>query len=83
MGMMFQEKCFSSYVLLTDRISLSNCLLLLRYWAICVLQYREMNIHSFSQILLKPFVPNASFLYPLETSENGFLTFSGGSEKVH
>ena len=33
----FQEKCFS-YVLLTDQISLSDCLYFLRYWAICVLQ---------------------------------------------
>ena len=32
----FQEKCFSCYVLLTDQISLSDCLYFLRYWAICV-----------------------------------------------
>ena len=34
----FQEKCFSCYTLLTEEISLSECLYLLRYWAICVLQ---------------------------------------------
>ena len=36
--MIFQEKCFSCYILLTDQISLSDYLYLLRYWAICVLQ---------------------------------------------
>ena len=36
--MIFQEKCFSCYVLLTDQISLFDCLYLSRYWPICVLQ---------------------------------------------
>ena len=36
--MIFQEKCFSSYILLTEQISLPDCLYLLRYWSICVLQ---------------------------------------------
>ena len=36
--MIFQQKCFSRYVLLTDQISLSDCLYFLRYWTICVLQ---------------------------------------------
>ena len=35
--MIFQEKCFSCCVLLTDQISLSDCFYFLRYWAICVL----------------------------------------------
>ena len=34
----FQEKCFSSFILLTDQISLPDCLYFLRYWSICVLQ---------------------------------------------
>ena len=33
----FEEKCFSNYNLLTDQISLSDCLYLSRYWAIYVL----------------------------------------------
>ena len=33
--------------------------------------------------LVNQFVPNASILYPLAISENGFLMFSGSSEKVH
>ena len=37
LGMVFQENCFSSYVLLTDQISLADCLNFLGYWAICVL----------------------------------------------
>ena len=34
----FQQKCSSWYIVLTDQISLSGCLYFLRYWAICVLQ---------------------------------------------
>ena len=37
--MIFQQKCSSSYILLSDEISLSGCLVyFLRYWAKCVLQ---------------------------------------------
>ena len=36
--MVFQEKCFSCYILLTNQISLSDCLFFSRSWAICVLQ---------------------------------------------
>ena len=36
--MIFQQKCFSCYILLTDQISLSDCLQFLRYQVICVLQ---------------------------------------------
>ena len=34
----FKQKCSSSYILLTDQISVSGCLYFLRYWAICALQ---------------------------------------------
>ena len=37
--MMLQVKCFSSYILLTDQISLSDCLYFLSYWSKCVLQF--------------------------------------------
>ena len=37
--MIFQEKYyFSFYILLTDKISLSDYLYFLKYWATCVLQ---------------------------------------------
>ena len=36
--MIFLEKYFSCYILLTDQISLSDCLYFWKYWAICVLQ---------------------------------------------
>ena len=36
--MIFQEKCFLCYILLTDKISLPHCLYFSRYWAIRVLQ---------------------------------------------
>ena len=34
----FEEKYFSCYILLTDQISLSDCLYFSKYWAICVLK---------------------------------------------
>ena len=34
----FSKKCFSCYILLTDQISLSDCLYFSRNWAIRVLQ---------------------------------------------
>ena len=30
--MIFKEKCFSCYILLTEQISLPDCLYFLRYW---------------------------------------------------
>ena len=41
--MIVQEKCFSSYILLTDQVSLPDCLYFLRYWSICVLQELVSN----------------------------------------
>ena len=35
--MIFQEKCFSYYILLIDQISLSDCLYFSKHWPICVL----------------------------------------------
>ena len=36
--MIFQQKCSSRYILLTDQISLPGCLHFLTYWTVCVLQ---------------------------------------------
>ena len=36
--MIFQQKCYSCYVPLTDQISLPGCLYFLKYWGIRVLQ---------------------------------------------
>ena len=33
--------------------------------------------------MVNPFAPNALFLHPLQTSENGFVIFIGGRERVH
>ena len=35
--LIFEEKNFTGYILLTDQISLSGCLYLVKYWAICAL----------------------------------------------
>ena len=59
--MIFQEKCFPYYILITDQMSLSDCLYFLRFWAICVLQLL-VNQDVTSQILkltlflIKPFL---------------------------
>ena len=45
-----QEKCFTCYILLTDQISLPDCLYFLRYWSICVVQL-FVNQFMTSQIL--------------------------------
>ena len=37
--MIFQEKCSSCYILLTDQIALSACFCFSRYWAIFALQF--------------------------------------------
>ena len=57
--MAFQENCFSCFILLTDQISLSDCLYFLRYRTICVLQLFVSQIVSFEIIiifLIKPFL---------------------------
>ena len=36
--MIFEEKCFSCYILLPGQISLTDCLYIPRYWLICVFQ---------------------------------------------
>ena len=46
----FQEKCLSSYILLTYQISLPDCVYFLRYWPVCVLQL-FVNLVVTSQIL--------------------------------
>ena len=48
--MIFQQKCFSCYVLMTNQISKSNCVYFLRYQAIYVLQL-FVNHSVTSQIL--------------------------------
>ena len=37
--MVIQEKCFSCYILLTDKVSLSACLYFLRYQERCVFRF--------------------------------------------
>ena len=41
------------------------------------------QVEAIIYLIVNPFVPNAPFLYPLKTSENRFLMFSGGRGKVH
>ena len=63
--MIFQEKCFSCYILSTDQILLSDYLYVLWYWTICVLQLgiavvtSEIKEQSLISVLLelqmKPF----------------------------
>ena len=62
LSMIFREKCFSRYIILTDEISLSDCPYFLRYWAISVLQllfsfqgHDVINIEINLIFLIKPF----------------------------
>ena len=55
--MIFQEKCFSCYIILTDHILVSDCLHFSRYWAICVLQWFVNHA-----LTLQNFKLNLSFL---------------------
>ena len=38
-SMVFEEKYFSCYIILSDQISMSGCLNFVRYWAICVFSF--------------------------------------------
>ena len=61
--MIFQGKCFSYYILLTDQILLSDCLYFLRYWAISVLQLFVFQVVT-SKILELTYLSNqAIFVY--------------------
>ena len=59
--MIFQEKCFSCHVLLTDQISLLDCLYFLRYWVImcivvvCLPSCGVRNFETNLIFLIKPF----------------------------
>ena len=57
--MIFLEKCFSCYILLTDQLSSSYCLYFLRYWATSVLQL------FFSQVVKSNFEMKLIFLTKL------------------
>ena len=48
--MIFQEKCFSSYIPLIDHFSPTDCLYFLRYWSICEFQLVVNQVVT-SQIL--------------------------------
>ena len=60
--MIFQQKCSSCYILLTDQILLPDCFYFLRYWAICVLQLFVNQVVTSKKIkinlilLIKPFL---------------------------
>ena len=58
--MIFQEKCFSCYILLTDQISLSDCIYFLRYCVLstCVFEFPGCDVINFENnliFLIKPF----------------------------
>ena len=50
-------------------------------------KYATRDLHLYSRLyyiyLFNPLQPSVAFLYPLKTSENGFLMFSGAIEKQH
>ena len=58
--MIFQEKCFSCYILLTDQTSSSDYLYFSRHWGICVLQL-FVNHNHFDILRLFDVLPNFAF----------------------
>ena len=67
--MIYVEKYFSRYILLTDQIPLTGYLYFFRYWIICVLQLLAVQqlINYFVivlEILLEPKFPNFSYFHP-------------------
>ena len=61
--MTFQEKCFSSYILLADHFSLPNCLYFLRYWSTCALQLFVKQFVASQILKVTLFSNQAVFLY--------------------
>ena len=58
----FQEKCSSCCILLTDQISLSDCLYFSRCWAMCVLQLFITIVYYCSQNLKLTYLFNQVIL---------------------
>ena len=59
----FQEKWFSCCILLTDQISLSDCLFFLKYWAICVLRlFLKQAVTSYNLKLTVSLLSSSIFL---------------------
>ena len=61
--MIFKEKCFSCYILLTDQISFPDYLYFLRYCAICVLQLFAVQSATSSILELTLISYQAVFLH--------------------
>ena len=57
--MIFEEKYFSCYILLTNQISLSGFFYFVKYWAICVLY---LGILGFKSEKVLPYLKSAYFL---------------------
>ena len=71
--MIFQEKCFSCYILLTDQFLLSDCLYLLRYWAIYALQLFASQVVTLKTLKLKSdshLPKNLCYLFDLKPFKN-------------
>ena len=58
-----------------------KCILLLQKNRFLVEHCTKNDLVTFNKEIIKPFVPNAPFLYPLETPENRL--FSAGRERVN
>ena len=69
--MIFQEKCFLCYILLTDQISLSDCLYVSNYWATCVLRLLiNQAVTSYSLKLTLSFLSSLIVTWPKSQDKN-------------
>ena len=66
----FSKKCFSYYSLLTDQISLFDCLYFLRSWAICVLQLFISQVMTSCILKLTVFLIKSLFYMTKKSRQN-------------
>ena len=69
--MIFQEKCFSYYILLAGQVSLSDCLYFSKYWAICILPlFANQAATPWNLKLNLPFLSSCFVTWPKSQDKN-------------
>ena len=67
--MIFEEKTFCCCILLTDQISLTGCIYLVRHWAICVLR---LFVHQVATPSIMKLTLISCFFYMIKKSRQKF-----------
>ena len=80
--MIFHEKYFSCYILITDQISLSDCLYFLRYLGICVLLLYLFVIYFVFIIYVITFLSSRFVTWPKIINKNRNISRAKRAFKV-